>query len=206
MALGLDPATGKIRWHRRVGVARVAAAPAGRDELLVATTDSLFRLTTTNGKVAQRASSPGTVLSAWLPHQGNLIAGTSDSQVVSIRPDNLQNNWSVRVDAPVLATPAAMGDTLFLASRMGTVYRINPGGEPKAQQIARLDWPVTAPLAIVNGQVLLGGADGTIRALRTNGQEIWRVRIWQPVELGPVELGDGLVAIGGNGDLHRYRR
>jgi outer membrane protein assembly factor BamB len=206
MVLGLDPATGKIRWHRRVGVARVAAAPAGGEELLVATTDSLIRLTTATGKVAQRAASPGTILSAWLLHQGNLIAGTTDSQVVSIHPDNLQNNWSVRVDAPVLATPAALGDTLFLASRMGTVYRINPGGEPKAQQIARLEWPVTAPLVIVNGQLLLGGADGTIRALRTNGQEIWRVRIWQPVELGPVELGDGLVAIGGNGDLHRYRR
>ena len=47
---------------------------------------------------------------------------------------------------------------------------------------------------------------GLSASLRTNGQEIWRVRIWQPVELGPVEMGDGLVAIGGNGDLHRYRR
>ncbi len=204
--LGLEPRTGKIRWQRRVGVARVAAAPGGNQEVLVATTDSLFRLAVSDGKVVQRAGSPGTVLSAWLDHGGNLIAGTSDSQVVSIRPDNLQHNWSVRVDAPVLATPAAMGDTLFLASRMGTVYRINPGGEPRAQQIARLQWPVTAPVTVIDGQVLLGGADGTLRSLRTNGQEIWRVRIWQPVELGPVQMGDGLVAIGGNGDLHRYRR
>jgi hypothetical protein len=32
------------------------------------------------------------------------------------------------------------------------------------------------------------------------------VRVWRPVELGPVPLPDGLVAIGGNGDFHRYRQ
>jgi hypothetical protein len=61
-------------------------------------------------------------------------------------------------------------------------------------------------VSVVGGQVLLGGADGTIRALRTNGSEIWRVQVWRPVELGPIPLPDGLIAVGGNGDLHRYRQ
>jgi eukaryotic-like serine/threonine-protein kinase len=204
--LALDPGTGKVRWRRRVGVARVPAMAASDGGILVSTTDSLFRLGVADGKVTHRIASPGTVVAPWLPHNGALLAGTTDSQVVSIRPADLHPIWSVAVDAPVLGSLAAIGDTLFLATRVGTVYRIDPDSEPRAERIASLDWPVTAPVTVVRGQVLLGGADGTIRALRPDGTEIWRVRVWRPVELGPIPLADGLLAIGGNGDLHRYRR
>jgi hypothetical protein len=61
-------------------------------------------------------------------------------------------------------------------------------------------------VTIIGQEILLGGADGTIRALRTDGREVWRVRVWRPVELGPIALNDGLLAIGGNGDLHRFRQ
>jgi outer membrane protein assembly factor BamB len=204
--LALDPATGKVRWRRRVGVARAPAGPAGDGGILVSTTDSLFRLEVSDGRVTHQVVSPGTVVASWLPHNGALLAGTTDSQVVSIRPADLKRIWTATVDAPVLGSLAAIGDTLFLATRVGTVYRIDPGAKPRAERIASLDWPVTAPLTVLRGQLLLGGADGTIRALRPDGTEIWRVRVWRPVELGPVPLADGLLAIGGNGDLHRYRR
>jgi outer membrane protein assembly factor BamB len=204
--LALDPGTGKVRWHRRVGVARGPATAAGAGGILVSTTDSLFRLGVSDGKVTHRVASPGTVVASWLLHQGALLAGTTDSQVVSIRPADLHRIWTVAVDAPVLGSLAAIGDTLFLATRVGTIYRIDPDSEPKAERIASLDWPVTAPVTVLRGQILLGGADGTIRALRSDGSEIWRVRVWRPVELGPVPLADGLLAIGGDGDLHRYRR
>lgn len=204
--LALDPASGKVRWRRRVGVARAPAAAAGDDAILVSTTDSLFRVRVTDGKVLHRAASPGSVVAPWLAHDGALLAGTTDSQVVSIRPTDLQRLWSLPVDAPVLASIGALGDTLFLATRVGTVYRIDPGSEPQATRVTSLDWPVTAPLTILGGQIILGGADGTLRALRPDGTESWRIRVWRPVELGPIPLADGLLAIGGNGDLHRYRR
>ena len=205
-ALGIDPAHGKILWRQRVGFARIAAAAAGENGALVATTDSLFRLQTTDGKVTHRTVSPGTIVSPWLDRGGNLIGGTTDSLVVSIHPRDLKQNWVLRVDAPVLGSPASLGDTLYLASRTGTVYRIEPGPEPTLKTLARLDWPVTTPVTIAGRQILLGGADGVIRALRTDGTEIWRVRVWRPVELGPVPLSDGVLALGGNGDLHRFRQ
>ena len=205
-ALGVNPATGTIRWRRRVGVARTAAMAAGTGGLLIATTDSLLRLSSADGKVTHRTVSPGTVVSSWVAHNGALVAGTTDSQVVSIRPEDLTRNWAVQVDAPVLDAPAFLGDTLFLATRIGTVYRIDPGPGPLARQIAALDWPITSAVTVLGQQIILGGADGTIRALRTDGSEVWRVRVWRPVELGPVPLPDGLVAIGGNGDLHRFRQ
>jgi len=204
--LGLNPATGKVRWRRRVGVGRVAAAPAGIGGVLIATTDSLLRLRISDGEITHRVVSPGAIVSPWLAHAGTLVAGTTDSLVVSINPLDLRPNWMLRVDAPVLGSPAAMGDTLYAATRTGTVYRLDPGPEPLLKRIASLRWPVTTPVTILDRQILLGGADGTIRALRTDGKEIWRVRVWRPVEVGPVALSDGLLAIGGNGDLHRFRQ
>jgi outer membrane protein assembly factor BamB len=204
--LALDPRTGKLRWRRRVGSARGPAIPAGPDAMLVSTTDSLFRLALSDGSVTHRSPSPGAVLAAWLPYKGTLVAGTSDSQVVAIRPQDLAAAWAVRVDAPVLGPPATLGDTLFLVTRLGSVYRIEPATEPQAERVAALKWAVTAPLSIAGGQILLGGADGIVRALKPEGSEIWRLRIWRPIELGPVPLSDGVLAIGGNGDLHRYRR
>ncbi len=204
--VAFEPATGKVRWRQRVGVARIPAMPAGPGALVVATTDSLFRIALADGKVTHKAASPGTVLSAWLPHDGALLAGTTDSLVISISPEDLHRNWTLQVDAPVLSSPALLGDTVFLATRIGTVYRIEPDSAPVPEQIAALEWPVTAPVTILGTQILLGGADGTIRALRPDGSEIWRVRVWRPVELSPIALPDGLLAIGGNGDLHRYRQ
>ena len=170
--LGLDPGTGKVQWRRRVGVARGPATAAGDGAILVSTTDSLFRLGVADGKVTHRVASPGTVVASWLPHNGALLAGTTDSQVVSIRPADLHRIWTVTVDAPVLGSLAAIGDTLFLATRVGTIYRVDPDSTPRAERIASLDWPVTAPVTVLRGQILLGGADGTIRALRPDGTEI----------------------------------
>ncbi len=106
----------------------------------------------------------------------------------------------------MLGSPAALGDTLYVASRRGTLYRIAPGTPPSLERVVELEWPVTAPLSVVDGQILLGGADGTVRALRPDGTEVWRIQLWRPVELRPLALDGRPLAIGGNGDLHRYRQ
>lgn len=204
--LGLDPAAGSIRWRRRMGMARAAPVSVGGGAVVVATVDSVYRVSVADGTVSHRIASPGSIVSPWLAHRGLLIAGTTDSQVVAISPADLTPRWSVRVDAPVLGSPAVLDDTLYVASRRGTLFRIPPGGVRVAERVVALDWAVTAPLTVVNGHLLLGGADGTVRALRPDGTEAWRLQLWRPVELSPVALEDGLLAIGGNGDLHRYRQ
>jgi outer membrane protein assembly factor BamB len=204
--LGLDPKGGDIKWRRRVGVARVAAAPADSGAVLVATVDSLFLIGASDGRVVRRARSPGAILSAWVRLGGSLVAGTTDSLVVSVRPADLSLAWKVKLDAPVFASPAAMGDTVYAATRRGTLYRIVADSAPHATPVVALDWPITAPVTILDGQILLGGADGGIRALTPEGEERWRLQLWRPIELGPIALSDGMLAVGGDGDLHRYRK
>jgi outer membrane protein assembly factor BamB len=204
--LGLDPTDGSIRWRRRMGMSRIAPVDVGQGAVVVATVDSLYRLAVDDGSVSHHVPTPGTIVSPWVSYRGLLVAGTTDSQVVAIAPSDLATRWSVRVDAPVLGSPAAMGDTLYVASRRGTLFRISPGAPPVLERIVELDWPVTASISVVDGHLLLGGADGTVRALTPDGREAWRLQLWRPVELSPLALEDGLLAIGGNGDLHRYRQ
>jgi outer membrane protein assembly factor BamB len=204
--LGLNPADGSLRWRIRMGMARIAPVSVGRGAVVVATVDSLYRVTVAKGEVSHRAPSPGTIVSPWLVHRGLLVAGTTDSQVVAVSPADLTTRWSAKVDAPVLGSPAALGDTIYVASRRGTLFRLAPGNAPVPERVVELDYPVTAPLTALDGHLLLGGADGTLRALRPDGTEVWRIQLWRPVELGPVALDDGILAIGGNGDLHRYRQ
>lgn len=204
--LGLNPATGIIKWRRRTGVARIPAVPADSTAVLVATVDSLFVIAASDGKIVRRARSPGAILSPWVALGGSFVAGTTDSLVVSVRPGDLGLDWRVKLDAPVVASPAAAGDTLYAVTRRGTLYRIEADSAPEAEVVAALDWPVTAPVTVVDGEILLGGADGVIRALRPDGEEQWRLQLLRPIELGPVELADGLLAIGGDGDLHKYRQ
>jgi eukaryotic-like serine/threonine-protein kinase len=204
--LGLDARTGNVRWRRRLGVARIPAVTGDSGTLIVATVDSLFRLKASDGKVVRRAGSPGAVVSPWIRHGRLLVAGTTDSLVVAVDPDSLVARWQVLLDAPVLSSPGSIGDTVFAASRRGSLYRITPAPAPRAERVAELDWPITAPVTIVDGLILLGGADGMLRALRADGTEAWRLQLRWPVELGVVVLQDGMLAAGGDGDLHRYNR
>jgi outer membrane protein assembly factor BamB len=204
--VALDRRTGVVRWRRRLGAARVPAVPGDSGTLIVATVDSLFRIAARDGKVVRRAASPGAVVSPWIEQRGRLVAGTTDSLVVAVDRDSLRVRWQVSLDAPVLGSPAAVGDTLFAASRRGSLFRIVGDSAPIATRVAELDWPVTAPVSVLDGLVLLGGADGTLRALRPDGGEAWRVQLRWPIELAPLPLDDGLLAIGGDGDLHRLRR
>jgi outer membrane protein assembly factor BamB len=204
--LGLDPKAGTVRWRRKVGVSRIPAVEADSGTIVIATVDSLFRLSSKDGKVVRRALSPGAIVSPWIAHRGKLVAGTTDSLVVAIDPADLRPRWRVTLDAPVLDSPAAGGDTLYAATRRGTLYRIVADSEPVAEAIAELDWPITAPVTVLDGLVFLGGADGVLRALRPDGSEAWRLSLRWPVELGPLPLADGLLAVGGDGDIHRYRR
>lgn len=203
--IGMDPGSGRVRWRRKLGPARIPAVAADSGSMIVATVDSLFRLEAKDGRVAVRVRSPGAVVSRWLDRPRILVAGTTDSLVVAVDRATLLPAWQVRLDAPVLSSPAAAGDTLFAVTRRGTLYRIVGGAAPVAERVVELDWPVTAPVTVLDGLVLLGGADGTLRALHPDGREAWRLQLRWPIELGPHPLADGLLAAGGDGDLHRYR-
>ena len=203
---GLESRTGKVAWERRLGHSRAPVVRIGPDTVVVATMDSIIFLTAREGQVVKRIASPGAIVGGWAQSGHLLIAGTTDSLLVGLSPSELETAWSLKLDAAVLERPTVYGDTAYVVSRSGTLYRVALGPDPRAMVIAALQWPVTTPPVRFRNWLLVGGADGVIRAIDDAGVEAWRLAVWQPVRMSPVVLTDGILAIGGRGDFSRYHQ
>jgi outer membrane protein assembly factor BamB len=201
----LDTATGVIKWRRRLGIVRAPVFSASDHSLIVATVDSLFRIASSDGKILERRRSPGAILGGWAVHPHFRIAGTTDSTVLGMAPDSLTASWSVRLDAPVIGSPIVRGDTAYALTRIGSVYRILIDSAPSAERLIALHTPFLAAPVLVGNWIVIGTADGLLMALTPEGGVAWQVQISGPIELAPLLLADGFLAIGGRGDLHRYR-
>jgi outer membrane protein assembly factor BamB len=202
--VAVNAATGRLRWQRHAGNSRTAPIAADAGHVLVTTMDSLMLFETTAGRLVKHRHMRGVSLSGWMPVGRLLVTGLADSAVVAIDPTTLEEKWRVQTDAPVLGPVAVAEDTVWAATRIGTIYEIVAGATPAVRQLARLNWPLTSGIAAIGPDLLIGGADGTVRGLNRDGSEKWRVQLWPAVDIPPVPLPDGFAAIGGAGDLHRF--
>jgi outer membrane protein assembly factor BamB len=175
---------------------------------MVTSYDSLYLVRLRDGQVTLRRRSPATVASPWIRLGHQLIAGSGDSVVVALAPDSLKESWRVRLDAPLLVSPAAQGDTIFCVTRVGSIYRIGPGAEPTVTRLHGAGWPATGTPALVGPWLLVGGADGTLYGFdRDDGVEAWKISLGRPAELPVYLLYDGsFLAVGGAGDMQRMRQ
>jgi outer membrane protein assembly factor BamB len=197
-----DARTGRSSWRTRVQPGRAAPIAAG-DGIVVTSIDSIYRLDPATGRVLLRRALSGSVVGGWTVANGRLVAGTSDSTIVALDPETLERVWSRKVDAPVLVSPLAQGDTLVVVSRSGTIYRLTGLADPRLEKVVALRWAVTAPPVRFGNAIVLGGADGSLRAYELDGRERWRMTIWRPVDVAPVVVSGALIAVGGNGDIYR---
>ena len=198
-------ASGRVRWRRSLGLSRIA--PAGiTGAFVVSTEDSILRVETSAGRVTHRRASPGAVLTRWRQAGSALIAPTGDSLILAIQPANLATAWQAKLDAPVTADLAVAGDTIWAVTRAGSIYRILGGSGGRAELLARIAGPVTSGIARVGDQLVVGGADGILRGFSSAGREVWRTTLSWNITVTAVPLPDGFIAIGGDGDVHRFRR
>ncbi len=203
--LGVDTAQGRIRWRHPAGVVRAAPLVLGTDAALVATADSLF-LVGEDGRVRFARRAPGALLAPPVRAGDLLVGGTTDSLVVALRVADLAEAWRHHVDAPVTRLVAVAGDTAWAVSRIGTVYRLGLDGAAPPVAMATLRWPASTGPVPFGGLLLVGGADGVLRALDAAGVEHWRVQQWRPIAAEPLAVGSDLVVFGGNGDIVRYHQ
>jgi outer membrane protein assembly factor BamB len=202
--VAVNAVTGRLRWQRHAGNSRTAPIAADAGHVLVTTMDSLMLFETSAGRLVKHRPMRGVSLSGWVPLGPSLVTGLADSAVVAIDPGTLEEKWRVRTDAPVLGPVAVSGDTVWAATRIGWIYEITAGTIPTVKVLARLNWPLTSGIAAIGPDLIIGGADGTLRGLSRDGSERWRVQLWPAVDIPPVPLPDGFAAIGGSGDLHRF--
>lgn len=205
--VALDPASGKIQWRRRLLPARAAPLDLGAGEVMVTSYDSLYRIRLKDGSIARRRHALGTVVSPWIRVGPSLVAATGDSLVVGLDPDSLTERWRVRVDGPVLTSPAARGDTLYVVTLAGAIFRVRTDSIRSDSMVRPAGWAATGAPAVLGDWLLAGASDGALRAFSLqDGGDAWTVPLGRPLELAPVLLADGsFLVLGGRGDLHRMR-
>ncbi len=206
--LAVTPSTGQIRWRRPLPSQSLGAIPVGDTAAIVIAFDSLYRLRLPDGLTVARRAAPGPIVAAPAWVGGALIAGTGDSQLVALDPVTLDILWNRRLDAPVLSSPVARGDTIFVVTQVGSIYRTEPGSEAVAVSLSSGPWPATGGPLLLDSWLMVGGSDGRLHAFDIHsGTEQWVAPFGRPFELAPVPLGDGdFLAPGGQGDVRRVSR
>ena len=200
--IALDRAHGRGRWVHRMAPAAEAPVVGRPGEIVVATGDTLYRLHLSDGKVVAAVRAPGPASAPWVVIDSLALLPTGAGDLAAIRLADLSVAWQVRLDGPILVAPTVTHDTAWVVTQAGGVYRV-PLLHPAAERYATLEDPASAPPLPWRGWLLVGMADGTLRALGPDGQEAWRVAVGRPIVQPPIVLPDGLLIVGGRGDLHR---
>ncbi|MFI5235240.1 MAG: PQQ-binding-like beta-propeller repeat protein [Gemmatimonadales bacterium] len=204
--VALDVADGRVRWRRRMAAVVVRPLAGGPGEVIVATYDSLFRLSLADSGLRGGVRAPGPVSAPWVPIDDSLVLlATGNGLVSAIRRSDLRTEWTVQLDGPIVVTPTVTDDTIWVGTQSGTIYRI-PLAAPRAERMLALDHPFTAPLVHWDSLLLAGRADGILQAFGPDGTERWEIAVGRPLVQPPLLLSDGFVVLGGRGDLHRFTR
>ena len=201
--LALDRRDGHIVWKDRGKAIVAAPLPGVSGEILVTTGDSLFRVSASDGKLRGKAKSPVPISVPWIDADSSVIVAGGDGAVAEIRKGDLSVVWRAMLDDAVIVPPTLSHDTIWVATQKGTIYRI-PRANSRAEQFLSLANPISAAPTPWHDLLLVGMADGTLRAFDSTGAERWRIAVGGPLYSAPIPLADGLLVLGGRGDLHRF--
>lgn len=204
-SFGLSPVDGEVKWHLPFGGGRASALAGPDSTILMATIDSLYIVAMKDGKVFQRRGAPGAMMVDWVPARLGIVAATGSGEVVLIHPGTLDLLWKRPLDGPVFVNPTVQGDSAWIATATGSVWRVDlTTGEPT--KLLTHPTPITAPLTTWDGALLVGDAKGILSAYNTDATLRWQLAVGKPVDVAPFEYEGDLIVIGGRGDVHRFSK
>lgn len=201
--LALGSADGEVRWRRPLRPAVAGPINGAPGEILVTTGDSIFRLDVTDGRVRGGIPSPVPLSAPWVTVDSGLILPGGNGVVAELTNPGLAVRWRDTLDSPILIRPTVAGDTVWVATQSGSVYQILRHA-PTPSRLFHVPSPIAAPPLSWRGLILVGMADGTLRAVDSTGAERWRIAVGSPLYTAPIPMPDGLIVLGGRGDIHRF--
>lgn len=203
--IALDHITGTVRWRSHTSAGTVAAMPGAPTELVIAALDTLYRLDTGSGHIRQRVAAPGPQVYPLLLQDSVALGVTADGVLFRMHLADLRIDWRLPTHAVPAGPPLLSGDTLIVVSRIGKFYRARIGDMTPPQELGDSAAPVTAGPVAQGDLLLIGGADGALSARDRSGREAWRVPVRRPLEVAPVPVPQGVLVVGGEGDIHLFR-
>lgn len=204
-SFGLSPVDGKVKWHLPFGGGRVSAIAGPDSTILMATIDSLYIVSAGKGEVVHRRGAPGAMMVDWVPARLGLVATTGGGEVVLLDPGTMNTLWRKPLDGPISVMPAVRGDSAWVSTATGSVWRIDLStGEPT--KLLTHPTPITAPLTTWDGALLVGDAKGLLSAYEADATLRWQLVVGRPIDVAPFEHEGDLIVIGGRGDVYRFSK
>ncbi len=162
-----------------------------------------------NGRV-QRRFDTGLDLSAGpAVHDGLLLAGTFDADLVALDAESGNERWRARLSSEILAFPVVHDGVIVVRCIDGRIFGLDPADGRRLwvhdRSVPLLTLRGNSDPLVRAGQVFIGYDDGTVAGLRvSDGGVLWEQRVSMPegrTELERLADIDGPLAIVGT-DLY----
>jgi len=200
-ALAMDD--GAVRWLRRLPRAARAGAITYRDDVLVCSEDSMYRLRATDGEVLARGALPGTAIAPPARRGDTVVVATADGYLGALDAQTLRTLWTRDLNSPVFGGPAIARDSVFAVTLRGDTWRI-PVDDPTGGDAMPVGAFVRAPVAPVRDGVLIGTLGGEILLVR--GDSVLPLgRAEGPIEQQVLVRDGTMLVVDGRGRVHAWR-
>lgn len=203
----VDAATGKRRWKFDADAEITSGASFAGDTVLFGSGDeNLYCLTLDGQKKWQFKVPGGPVLATPAVAGGQTFVSGCDStlHVIDLATGK-EAASAVNLDGQTGATPAVVGDFLYVGTMTNQVLGINwkKGEIAWHYEPARHAQPFFASAAVTDALVIAGGRDKLVHTLdRASGKEVWNYATRGKIESSPVVVGDRVFV--GSMDGHLY--
>lgn len=156
-----------------------------------------------SGSVSQKFIGPAAASGA------NLFAaasGTASDSLVTYSATSLEESGQRIMSGRIVFGPVSVGDIVLLQTADNSLQRIDADAKTLWSFTVPSGSPVAAPL-LVDGQLLVTGADGWIVSLDPNdGRELGRIELAQPLAGNPLVAGGQLLVPGSEGVIYLVAR
>lgn len=192
------------------------AVYAGSDELLlfIGSHEGVFyAISAADGRTVWKTQL-GSVSSTPVADRGRIFVGTDDGFMVALDTSDGRELWRYATRGPILEAPVLAGDTLIFSNEAEQVYALERETgkfrwQYKAEEPEEYTLRGHAGVALGDGLVFSGFANGTVVALRANtGSVAWMTSLtgesdrFVDVDGTPVIVGDSLVVTSSSGGVY----
>ena len=200
-----DLLTGEPRWRLK-GSGVAAGLLLVQDSLLaVADLDGTVRALDPRTGAEQWTSTPDSLARIYAApvetEQGHIVVADDEGRITALHPKSGEVAWVQRLETPVLATPVAARDFLYVSNTRGEVVALDAETGVRRWEYAFEGATVRVTSPVVSGDALyVGASDGTVRKLDLDtGATLWTAQFDSNVSAPPHVVGD-LVFIGTLGE------
>jgi outer membrane protein assembly factor BamB/tetratricopeptide (TPR) repeat protein len=138
---------------------------------------------------------------------GRVFFGDAAGSVVCLSLETGRRLWAQPLDGPVAGAPRMVNRMLRVATKVGTLYRLD-ASDGRIDQLVRFENGISTGVEVIAGGVVVGTGDGRLRAVADDGgKSKWVLPLGRAPRIDEVALGDGdiLFVMGGDDLLLRVK-